>query len=143
MNDRTEQRILDKADYVREAVTVLAEQRDDLSFEEYRNDRHRRDIVEREFETAIEACIDIGKLLLRADDADVPDTNAGVFCALGERGALDAETARRMAAAAGFRNVLSHQYGAEIDDRDVYNVLRSELPLFESYLEVVRTTFDE
>ena len=143
MDDRTERRILDKAEYVREAVTVLAKQRDDLSFEEYRSDRHRRDIVEREFETAIEACIDIGKLLLRANDADVPETNAGVFRTLGDRGTLDAETARRMAAAAGFRNVLSHQYGAEIDDRDVYNFLRDEVPLFRSYLEAVRVALDE
>lgn len=138
MDDRTERRVLEKATYVGEAVTVLAEKRDSLDFEDYRSDREQRDVVEREFETAIEACIDIGRMLLRATDADVPETNAAVFRELGACGVLDEATAERMAEAAGFRNVLSHTYGNEIDDRDVYNVLQHELPVFRAYLEAVR-----
>lgn len=53
MDDRIERRIVEKATYVGEAVTLLAEKRDSLSFETYRADREQRDIVEREFETAI------------------------------------------------------------------------------------------
>lgn len=86
MDERTERRVLEKAAYVREAVAVLAAKRDNLTFEDYRTDREQRDIVEREFETAIEACIDIGKMLLRSQGAEVPDTNAGVFRELGARG---------------------------------------------------------
>jgi uncharacterized protein YutE (UPF0331/DUF86 family) len=142
MDDRTEARILDKATYVRDAVTVLADKRDSLSYEAYRGDREQRDIVEREFETAIEACIDIGELLLRADGADVPETNASVFRELGDRGVLADDLAERMAQAAGFRNVLSHQYGAEIDDEDVFNFLQHELPLFRTYLTAVRDELD-
>lgn len=142
MDERTEQRILDRAEYVREAVVVLAGKRDSLSFEDYHADREQRDIVEREFETAIEACIDIGRMLLVAVDADVPDTNAGVFRELGDRDVLDGEVARRMAQAAGFRNVLSHEYGDEINDRDVYNVLQHDLPLFRTFLEQVRVALE-
>lgn len=142
MDERTERRILDKAEYVREAVVVLAKKRDSLSFEEYRDDREQRDIVEREFETAIEACIDIGEMLLAAADADIPHSNADVFRELGSRKTLDAKTARRMARAAGFRNILSHEYGDEINDRDVYNFLHHELALFRSYLEQVRENLE-
>lgn len=138
MDERTEQRIVEKATYVRDALTVLAEKRDTLSFEAYTDRREARDVVEREFETAIEACIDIGTMILNADDEPVPDTNAQVFHELERIGVLDADTARQMAQAAGFRNVLSHQYGNDIDDEDVYNVLQSELPLFRDYLEFVR-----
>jgi uncharacterized protein YutE (UPF0331/DUF86 family) len=138
MDERTARRITEKAEYVSDALVVLAEKRDSLSFEEYRAEREQRDIVEREFETAIEACIDIGKMLLRATGTEVPETNAAVFHELGETGVLDTKTARRMAQAAGFRNVLSHRYGNEIDDEDVYNVLQSELPLFRRFLEGVR-----
>jgi uncharacterized protein YutE (UPF0331/DUF86 family) len=109
MDDRTEQRILEKARYVGEAVEVLASKRDSLSFEEYRSEREQRDVVEREFETATEACLDIGKMLLRASEGSVPSTNAAVFRELGERDGLEDETALRMARAAGFRNILSHQ----------------------------------
>ena len=47
-----------------------------------------------------------------------------------------------MAQAAGFRNVLSHRYGDEIDDEDVYNFLQEELPLFHAYLGQVRDYLD-
>lgn len=138
MDERTEQRILEKATYVTDALAVLAEKRDELSFEDYREQREARDIVEREFETAIEACIDIGKMLLRAPTETVPDRNAQVFHELERMNVLDAETAQRMAEAAGFRNVLSHQYGNDIDDEDVYNVLQSDLPVFHDYLTHIR-----
>ena len=138
MDERTRQRILEKATYVADALTVLAEKRDELSFEEYRERREARDVVEREFETAIEACIDIRKMLLRVTSATVPDRNAQVFHELGRTDVLDEETAQRMAEAAGFRNVLSHQYWNDIDDEDVYNVLQSDLPVFRDYLEQVR-----
>lgn len=123
---------------MRDAVEVLAEKRDALSFEEYRSDRTERAIVEREFGTAIQACIDIATMVLRAEGADVPPTNAGSFRTLGELDVLDGDTATGMAEAAGFRNVLAHQYGDEIDDEDVYNVLQSKLPLFLEYLTQVR-----
>lgn len=138
MDERTKQRILEKATYVTDALIVLAEKRDELSFEEYREQREARDIVEREFETAIEACIDIGKMLLSDHNETVPNRNAQVFHELARVDVLDEGTAQRMAEAAGFRNVLSHQYGNDIDDEDVYNVLQSDLPVFRDYLEQVR-----
>lgn len=142
MDERTERRIVEKAEYVGEAVTLLVEKRDSLSFEEYRADREQRDIVEREFETAIEACLDIGKMILRAKGIDIPETNAQVFRELGERSIVDSDLAGRMAQAAGFRNILSHQYGNEINDRDVYNFLQEDLSVFRTYLEQVRSVLD-
>lgn len=142
MDERTERRILEKAEYVGDAIKVLVRKRDSLSFEEYRTQREQRDVVEREFETAIEACIDIGKMLLAAESDSKPSTNAEVFHELGNRDVLDSKTARRMAQAAGFRNILSHRYGNEIDDEDVYNFLQQDLPLFFDYLEQVRDVLD-
>lgn len=142
MDDRTAQRVLEKAEYVGEAVQILADKRDTLSFEAYATQREQKDVVEREFQTAIEACIDIGLMLLDSETGSVPETNADVFRALRERDVLDEETSDRMADAAGFRNVLAHQYGSDIDDRDVYNFLQHELPIFYSYLSQVREQVD-
>lgn len=142
MDERTERRILEKAEYVADAVTVLAEKRDSLSFEEYCTRREERDVVEREFQTAIEACIDIGRMVLAHETDDAPETNAEVFRRLGEAGVLGDDLAARMAQAAGLRNVLTHQYGNEIDDRDVYNVLQHELPTFRTFLLQVRDLLD-
>ena len=138
MDASTEQRILSKVEYVREAVVILADVRDSSSFDEYQTDRRQRDVVEREFQTAIEACIDIGSMILRVEDAEVLDTNAAVFRRLVDYGILEQQLGQRMAEAAGFRNVLAHKYGMGIDDEDVYNVLKHELPLFEEYLTEIR-----
>lgn len=138
MDDRVRRRIVQKAAYVRDAIEVLAGKRDTLSFEEYRSQREQRDVVEREFETAIEACIDIGEMVLADEGGSIPATNASVFRELGAREVLDDDTALGMAQAAGFRNILSHRYGNDIDDEDVYNVLHEDLPLLYAYLDQVR-----
>jgi uncharacterized protein YutE (UPF0331/DUF86 family) len=61
-----------------------------------------------------------------------------VFRELGTRSIIDQEIAERMARAAGFRNILSHRDWNEIDNRDVYNFLQTELPLFRAYLQQIR-----
>lgn len=142
MDDRTERRILEKAEYVRESVSLLVETRNSVSFQEYCSDRRERDVVEREFQTSIEACIDIGSMLLRAETGSVPESNADVFRELESIGILEDGTARRMARAAGFRNVLAHRYGAEIDDEDVFTFLQEELDLFPEYLKQVRSALE-
>ncbi|MFW5938415.1 MAG: type VII toxin-antitoxin system HepT family RNase toxin [Halanaeroarchaeum sp.] len=140
--DDVEARIVDRAEYVEEALSVLADKRT-LDEETYRTDREQRAIVEREFQTAIEACIDIAGLLLRTTTADTPDTYAERFGALEEEGVLSPETSDRMRSAAGFRNVLTHQYGDDIDDALVYEHLQTELECIVTFLREVRTFLDE
>jgi len=45
----------------------------------------------------------------------VPSSNADAFVALGRGGSIDPGLGRRLAGAAGFRNVLVHRY-ADVDD---------------------------
>lgn len=138
----TETRIVEKAEYVEEAVAVLANKRS-LERDEYLQDREQRAIVEREFQTAIEACLDIAELLLVARSADVPDTNAEKFAVLADLDVLSATTSEQMQNAAGFRNILAHNYGHDIDDEQVYWHLQEELEWFPTYLREVRSFLDE
>lgn len=135
--DDIEARIVDKTEYVEEAVTVLS-RKQSLDAETYGSDREQRAIVEREFQTAIEACLDIAALLLRALDAPMPQTNAERFERLESLDIISTETSDRMQKAAGFRNVLAHRYGDEIDDREVYSHLQNELRWLVAYLREVR-----
>lgn len=137
-DDEIEARILEKVEYVGEATTVLSRKRD-LSREAYLNDREQRDIVEREFQTAIEACIDIARLVIGDLDEEVPPTNADAFALLEEHGVLTDDTGQRMQAAAGFRNILAHKYGGEVDDALVYNHLQEDLEWFPAFLTEIRT----
>jgi len=139
--DDVESRIVDRAEYVEEALSVLADKQT-LDEETYRTDREQRAIVEREFQTAIEACIDIAGLLLRTTNGDTPNTYAERFGALEERGVLSPDS-DRMRSAAGFRNVLTHQYGDDIDDALVYEHLQTELEWIVAFLREVRTFLNE
>ncbi len=137
MDAETEGRIVEKAEYIEEAVAVLS-QKQTLDRQEYLTDRQQRAIVEREFETAIEACIDIAALILKDAGQSMPDSNAGRFEVLGELDVLSSETAETMQEAAGFRNILSHSYGPDIDDTRVYQNLQSQLRWFSQYLHEIR-----
>jgi uncharacterized protein YutE (UPF0331/DUF86 family) len=53
----------------------------------------------------------------------VAGTYGEVFRALGERNVIDHSLAERLAAAAGFRNLVAHRYGA-LDWRRVYQMAR-------------------
>lgn len=143
MDERTQERILDKVEYIRGAVSVLVDVRDTTTFEEYETDRRTRSVVEREFQTAIEACIDIGEMILSARGESVPERNADVFRHLQSLDVLHDETADRMVRAAKFRNVIAHQYGDDIDDGDVFRTLNEDLDVFSAYLADVRAVLGE
>lgn len=142
LDDETESRLLDRVEYIEDAVTVLSSKQA-LAPEEYRSDREQRAIVEREFQTAIEACIDIAGIVIAALDEPMPETNADRFVRLTEFDILTEDTGRRMRDAAGFRNVLAHQYGDEIDHDLVFRHLQTELEVFVSFLTEVRAAIDE
>lgn len=124
MDDDTENRILQKVEYIRESLVILGDTRDTVTFATYQADRRQRNIVEREFQTSIEACLDIGSMILRAENISMPETNASVFRKLAHAGIVTEELGQKMAEAAGFRNILTHKYGDNINNRDVFNFLQ-------------------
>ena len=67
------------------------------------------------FITAIEACVDVAQHLCAAQGWGPPRDNGDAFALLGRHGVLEPELAGRMRRAAGFRNVLVHEY-VEVDD---------------------------
>jgi uncharacterized protein YutE (UPF0331/DUF86 family) len=81
------------------------------------------------FQTAIEACLDAAHHVVADGGLGVPASNAEVFRMLARAGLLGDELAAVMAGAAGFRNVLVHDY-AEVDDARVVDNL--------AYLEHLR-----
>lgn len=140
--DGVEARILERVEYVEEALSILAEKRS-LDRQTYLDDRTERAIVEREFHTAIEACIDIAGLLIGTTPRDMPARYAGRFRVLQEMHVLSPETADRMRDAAGFRNVLAHKYGSEIDDERVFQHLQGELDVLVTFLDEVGQYLDD
>lgn len=137
VDEETEIRILDKAEHIEQAVTFLR-QKQTLDRETYLSDWEQQAIVERTFQTAIEACLDIAELLLKQLNETMPPTNAEKFTVLSDRDVLTPETAQKMQRSAGFRNVLAHNYGHDIDDETVFLHLQEDVRLFPTFLREIR-----
>ncbi len=87
------------------------------SLEEYLNDPDLRDIVERNLEIGIQACIDLGLHVLADFQAPLPETNREVFRGLLREGIIDEDLSHRLERMAGFRNLLAHAYAEVIGER--------------------------
>lgn len=141
-DDETESRIVEKVEYIEQAVTVLS-RKQSLALSEYLADREQQAIVEREFQTALEACIDIAELPLKSLSGTVPETNAEKFARLGQIDVLSPETAKAMQEAARFRNVLAHTYGFDLDNEKIFRHLQSDLHWFLTFLTEVRAALTD
>lgn len=85
--------------------------------ERYLDDPDLQDIVERNFEVCIQACIDLGLHVLADLPRRLPETYRGVFVALAREGLIHEELAGRLERMAGFRNVLVHGYSELVGEQ--------------------------
>lgn len=113
----------------------------DCTLDECRSDRDRRDVVERRFEKAIQASLDVGSHVVVTEGYREPQNYGDIFTVLGEQGVLSPETAELMVEMAGFRNVLAHEYAA-IDDDRVYHHLQ-DLERFRTFARELHAFLDE
>lgn len=104
-------------------VSVLR-QRTQSGGEALPDDRDRLDATKYTLVTAIGGCIRVAQHIAASQGWEPPSTNADAFRVLADHGVVDSELAARLARAAGFRNLLIHQY-ADIDDKRVVGDLDS------------------
>ncbi|MBW1696654.1 MAG: DUF86 domain-containing protein [Deltaproteobacteria bacterium] len=104
------------------------------TFEKYQKLLNTKDIAERNLQVAIEACLDISKIIISNSDLPEPEDNKGVFRVLAEAGIIDEECLKFLIPMAGTRNILVHGYD-QIDDAIVYGVLKKRLDDFELFLK--------
>ncbi len=67
------------------------------------------------FVTAIESSVDVAQHLCASEGWGPPLDNGDAFAILGRHGVLESSLSQRMRQAAGFRNVLVHEY-VRVDD---------------------------
>lgn len=87
-------------------------------------DEDLQDILSRNLELAIQACVDIAAHVCGAYGL-VPATSGETFELLGQHKLLDRSLAKRLRRAVGFRNVLLHEY-VEVDWKIVMRVITSD-----------------
>ena len=84
------------------------------------------DITALNLQRAVQAAIDLASHVVATEGYGLPDTAAGVFTLLAERGVLDGDLAERLRRMVGFRNVAIHEYQA-LDSEIVESIVQRHL----------------
>jgi uncharacterized protein YutE (UPF0331/DUF86 family) len=111
-----------------------------VSFEVYLSDYTNRDVVERNLEVAIQACIDIGRIIIKKEGLREPEDNKGVFVVLAENGIISEESLKFLVPMAGTRNILVHGYD-KVDDTIIFGILKKHLNVFYRFVREVEDRY--
>ena len=95
----------------------------DTSVDNLRSDYLLRSAIERNFQLALESTLDVGEMIISLEGFRRPEDYRSIIEILGEGGVLPKDFAERFAPAAGFRNILVHQY-TELDLGELQGRLR-------------------
>ncbi|MDE3092120.1 MAG: DUF86 domain-containing protein, partial [Chloroflexota bacterium] len=106
------------------------------NFQEYNRNILAHKATERLLQTAIEACLDIGKHIIAQERFRFPGDNQDVFVVLSEENVIPKSLLARLQDMARFRNLLVHEY-AKIDNETVYGILKKRLGDFDEYASAI------
>ncbi len=127
--------VLSRVSKIRESVRRLVALAV-LSEKAFRADADACAIAERHLQVAIQSVIDIGNHVVADLDLGTPSDYKEIFVLLAKHRVLSQPLARRLAAMAGMRNVLVHDY-MKVDLGLVYHTLRHDLGDFERFIRAV------
>ncbi len=96
-----------------------------------------KDSAERNLHRAIEAIIDIGKMLISDKKLKIPESNREVFILLAENNLFPAEYLDLIFKMIGVRNIIVHSYD-KIDDSVLYGILKKNLNDFKKILQILK-----
>mgnify|MGYP000963931828 FL=1 len=124
-----------KLEQLGEYVSTLREYQQ-YDIEEIRNNRTLRGAIERYMEISLACMIDICEMIISTEKLRRPETYREVILVLGQYNILPEEFAKKLAPAAGFRNILVHMY-ADIDLGKLYSFLQNDIGDLELFAEYV------
>ncbi len=111
-----------------------------LTFEAYIKDLVIKDAIERNIEVAIQACIDIARIIIKRESLREPEDNKGVFVVLSENGIISEDSLKFLIPMSGARNVLVHGYD-KIDDAIIFGVIKKHLSDFHLFLKEIEERY--
>ncbi len=112
----------------------------DISFEKFIGDFILKDAIERNLEVAIQACLDIAKMIIKYQKLREPSDNKGAFVVLAENGLISEESLSFLIPMAGTRNILVHGYD-KVDDTVLFGILKKHLNNFNRFISEIQRNF--
>lgn len=107
-----------------------------LSLGAYLADTDTQSVVERRFQTATEACVNIGNHLISRLGLRMAEDYASVFESLFEGGIVSEELSDTMKDMARFRNLLVHLYW-KLDHKKVHAAMGERIHALEAFMSVI------
>ena len=95
-----------------------------------------RSAIERNFQLAIESALNIGEVIISAQDFEKPEDYREVLLILGKHQVIPADFAEVFSKAAGFRNILVHMY-EEVDAGKLHDYLKNNLEEFNEFARFI------
>jgi len=111
-----------------------------LSLEEYLADTDIQSVVERRFQTATEACVNIGNHLISRLELRMAEDYASVFESLFEGGIVSEELSDKMKDMARFRNLLVHLYW-KIEHGKIHATMGERIQTREEFMRVIHQKY--
>lgn len=105
------------------------------TYDEFIKNPVKRRSLERSLEVALEAVLDIGRLIISLKNLPKPSDNTEIFDILALNNILPKDFAKNIRGIGGMRNVLVHDY-IIIDYRKVYEALE-KLDHFKKFVEYI------
>ena len=102
----------------------------------FESDRTVREVVILNLFVALQETVSLATHWLADSGLDVPGSYREIFLSLAERGRIPRGLAQRLAAAAGFRNLVAHQYGV-LDPIRVHTIASAELGDLLDFCDIV------
>lgn len=107
-----------------------------ISKDEYTNNQDYQDIAERNFQVAIQTCIDIANYIIAGQNLLVPDEQENVFIVLGKNGVLSEGLILRIKGIVAFRKILMHK-DPYTDPDQVYYTPQNQLSDFNGFAKAI------
>ena len=113
-----------------------------ISLEELKKDRDKRNMVLHAMLISIQAAIDVATYLIAEKGLGKPVRYRETFEIMGREGLIQEKLARELSDLAGFRNVLVHIYW-QLDLDQVYGILQNDFEPLKSFLKEVKGLLEQ
>ena len=110
-----------------------------LSFSDFKNAFTNIRSAERNFQLIIELASDINAHVIAEMGVETPDTYRDSFKKMGQLKTLREESLPNYIKSSNLRNILIHEYDFDEDNFIFYNSAKEFIPLYDEYIESIRT----
>ncbi|MCX8095003.1 MAG: DUF86 domain-containing protein [Caldisericia bacterium] len=117
--------IIRKLNEIKEILNLI-EKYENISLEEFLNNREIIDATKYRLINIIEACMNICNHIVVKKYNIVPESYGNCFKILGEKGFIDKTLSTNLIKMTKFRNLLIHLY-TKVDDKEIYKILKQNL----------------